>query len=306
MENVEVKEGVNEQLPMEYLIEPFKFKIEDLAGIHFGNLRVLTPRLPTKENRIERQKGVFVENYDPRHLKDARMTVYYFQQQPGVVFEDPLNGIDKKTLLPDDTGLTQLARTIKERFSSPDSFALDPTLSSVVMSHPTIVGSVGGRLINQVDYGGNFLEHLGMQLQLIDGQKSLSEIRKIILDYFEACWMHARIGERIPSWKNDKPFGGYYMSEAMGQATLHLARWAGLNEKIFANTIVNELNGAPSIFSDDIALKPVLEPKDLRDAISLSCGYYLAGWEHLRYVNGKQADHLTHKAKKLLERWKKK
>src|SRR4051812_41114632 len=31
--------------------------VENLAGIHFGNLRAIDPRLPPKEDRIRRQDG---------------------------------------------------------------------------------------------------------------------------------------------------------------------------------------------------------------------------------------------------------
>ncbi len=298
----EAKEGSNERLRLGHLGEPLGIEIEDLAGIHFGDLRVLTPKLPQQENRIGRQQGVFVENCDPRHLKDARMHVYYFLQQPGVVFEDPRAGIDKKTLLPDDTDLTQLAHIITERFSSPDAIAIDPTLVSVVMSHPTIIGSMGSLLNVQVHDGGRLLEQVGARLQELGGQELVAEIREILIDYFEACRMHARLGEEAPAWKNEEPFGGIFLSAALGQATLRLARWASVNETAFANTLVNELEGASGLpFAEGYPRKePVLEPKNLRERIALACGYYLSGWEHLRYVGGFRARNLTWKAEKLL------
>ena len=294
--------GANERLCLGRLGEPLGIDIEDLAGIHFGDLRVLIPKLPQQEDRIGRQKGVFIEHCDPRHLKEARITVYYFRQQPGVTYEDPRAGIDKKTLLPDDTGLTQLARTIEDRFQSPDSITLDPTLVSVVMSRPTIIGSMGSLLELQVHFGRQLLEKLGGRLRELGGQQSVAEIQKILLDYFEACRIHARLGEEAPGWKNEKPFGGMFLSAALGQATLRLARWADVNETVFANTLANEVEGLRVLFyGGHQPLKPVLEPKNLRERIALTCGYYLSGWEHLRYVGGFEARDLTWKAEGLLK-----
>jgi hypothetical protein len=295
-------EGVNQRLGLARLGEPLGIKIEDLAGIHFGDLREITPKIPDEENRIRRQQGVFIENCDPRHLKEARMTVYYFRQQPGVVFEDPLAGIDRKTLLPDNTGLAQLADSIKKRFPSPEAIPLDPKLASLVMPHATIIGSMGSLLRVQVDHGARFLGWLRAQLDELGGDAVVAEIREIFVAYFEACRQHARLGEEAPAWKNEEPFGGDMLSPALGQAALRLARWAGVNQTEFANTLWNELEGAARLFfiNGHPRQKPVLEPKNSRERIALACGYYLSGWEHLRNVGGFRARNLTWKAEELL------
>jgi hypothetical protein len=298
----ETAAGLNLRLGLASLGEPLGIRIQDLAGIHFGDYREITPKLPDEENRIRRQHGVFIESYDPRHLNEARMSVYYFRQQPGVVFEYPPAGIDRATLLPDGTGLAQLADSIKKRLPCPHSIPLDPALGSLVMPSPTVIGSMGSLLRIQVDHGTRFFERLRERLDELGADGALGEIREIFIAYFEACRLHAGLGEETPSWENSEPFGGDMLGPALGQAALRLARWAGVHEADLGNALWNELGGAARLhFSDGHPLlEPVLEPTNLRERIALGCGYYLVGWEHLRNVGGFRARNLTWKAEELL------
>jgi hypothetical protein len=290
--------------------------IEGLAGIHFGNLKVIEPKLPPKEDRIQRQLGVFIEKFDAVHLLKARMKIFCFRQRPGIRFEDTGAGIDRATLLPDDTGLAQLADSIRNAWSSeskPNSetsnspaianIALDPALAPLVISRPTIVGSMGAALGVQVERGETFLRTLASYLEKAGPKDWISEIKGIFLRYFEDCSTHARLGEQNPTRQTLDGFDGrVFISAALSDAIKRLAQWAEVNPTLLANSLLPELDGPPSIFSDEPNPRrtPTLIATEPRHRIVLACGCYLAAWEHLRHVGGMRARDLTMKATRLL------
>ncbi len=85
------------------------------AGLRIGRLTFIEPALPEPENRISRQKALFVEGFDSRDLQRLVSGALYFRQGKGEAFEDPKRGITHAQLLDPDAQLQHLADSIKPR-----------------------------------------------------------------------------------------------------------------------------------------------------------------------------------------------
>src|SRR5262249_27264121 len=88
---------------------PSRFDFAAAAGVRLGQFRSIEPRLPDAENRIGRQKAVFIAGFDSHHLQRVSVDVIYFRQLPGETFQDPRLGITRESLLTPEAKLERLA-----------------------------------------------------------------------------------------------------------------------------------------------------------------------------------------------------
>jgi len=273
--------------------------MEELTGIHFGDLRVIEPRLPPNEDRIARQLGVFIENSDPQHLNDAKIKIFRFKQRDGVVFEDKTAGIDQSTLLPDDTGLDRLAKSVRESLPK-TAFAIDPLLAPLVMSRPTIIGSKGAYLTGQVRNGEAFFEELNAFTNVHDaGWKP--QIGAILKAHFERCQAHAMRSEVIGE-DQDKFEYALFLSDALKYSVKRLAEWANVPPALLTCSLLADLDWALSLSANTPNPDPKwkLVAREPRQRIALACATYLVAWDHLRFVAGLRAAALARKASLVL------
>jgi len=274
--------------------------MEELTGIHMGDLRIIKPHLPPREDRIGRQQGVFVEKFDTRHLKEAKLKIFRFWQRDDVVFEDVTAGINQSTLLPDGTGLDELAKTTRQSVPK-TALAIDPGLARVVMSHPTIIGSQGSYLRGQIRDGQQFLEDLAAYISAHD-EAWKTEIGAIFEAHFARCRAQAVRSDETDHGRRGSFNGAGYLGDALRASVERLADWANVSPTLITHSLLADLDGALSLSpgAPNPDLKPKLVAEEPRQRIALACATYLVAWDHLRYVAGVRAAALTSKASRLL------
>lgn len=105
----------NDPLATPAPVAPAVLDLAHAAGLRLGRLTTIEPVLPDPENRIARQKGLFVDGFDSRDLQRLSLSVLHFRQQAGEAFQNPRLGIPRGLLLTPDAKLQQLADSITPR-----------------------------------------------------------------------------------------------------------------------------------------------------------------------------------------------
>src|SRR5262249_45653127 len=133
------------------------------AGIRVGRLTTIEPALPDRENRIARQKGLFVDGFDSRDLQRLSLGVLYFRQQPGEAFEDFALGITRARLLTPDAKLQQLADSIASRPPK-----LSARLTATRLPGDDVFGALGMRLPANLHKAQKFIDQLAVQAERVE------------------------------------------------------------------------------------------------------------------------------------------
>lgn len=264
----------------------------ELLDISIGELEVVEPDIPSEDDRIRRQQGIFIGGFQVHDLSGFTVDRILFWQQPGVVFEDPRNGVDELTLLPDRTPLSELAAEVRRLC---DSASIERSIGTVELPEPGIVGSRGSLLRSQVRDSADFLSALADVLGA-DGQFKDTECVARILRRYLRDIRDERYTGLIPRDGSTKP-----ADDAFFVAVSSLAEWAEMNKRELWDYAYSQLAGAPSMYDfghPEGAAIPCLPSKRAR--IALAVALYLAGWEHLRHVDGKRARRLAAEAQHVL------
>lgn len=285
--NLQVKERIDR--PGEDLGIP----LLELLDIKIGELEVVEPDIPSEDDRIRRQLGVFIGGFQVHDLSGFVIDRILFWQQPGVVFEDPRNGVDQQTLLPDRTPLTDLARRVRETCRSS---SLEGGLGMVELPQPGVIGSQGSLLWSQVRDAATFFSEVEGALIASSIHGEAEHVVSILRGYFQDIRDEKYVG-RIPRDGSTKA-----ADKALFVAVASLAAWSGTDERQLWKYIYGQLAGAPSEYDHG---HPVSSEKpdapSIQGRIALAAALYLAGWEHLRHVDGKRARQLVAEARLLLQ-----
>jgi hypothetical protein len=259
----------------------------DLISLRIGQLNTIEPDIPFEDNRIRRQQGVFISGFNPQDLQNIAIDVIYFQQQPGVVFEDPRASITNADLLPSGTALSNLAEEVKRGFKSNRNWRVSPLMGETHFAQRGIIGTRGHRLSAQISNAEDFFSQLRVALDSINDNDSVSYFKELFESYFRAVHLEASIGKVVPDE------GGDAATKAIAVAVDKLAEWSGDNDNRLWNTVRVELDYGRSIYPEFNRFnKPRFKPRNRVEEIALGCALYLAVWEHLRHVDGIQAQSL--------------
>jgi hypothetical protein len=273
----------------------FKIGIDllSLLDIRIGDIEIIEPDIPAEDDRINRQKGVFIAGYQTNDLHNFTVDRILFWQHPGVVFEDTKLGIDESRLLPDKTPLTNIAQQVRDSFRSK---SVENILGNIEFAQPSIIGSQGTLLRSQLKEAEVFLSCLNDTLGHFCYEKDLFILREIILNYFNAINIEKYVGEL--------PKGGFSENADRPLFTLsqELASWSKINLNDLWQYLNSLLDGAPAeIDLGKLSEVPLPKFDTPKGKISLAIGVYLTSWEHLRYVDGTKARRLASQASILLK-----
>ena len=157
----------------------------------------------------------------------------------------------------------------------------------------------------------HFFTTLHSKAKNLRGEEGLANLLSVFTDYFLEAQTEADVGiapkeeETTPEEKGTGPKKKIGLTlRPIVRAVLRLADWSEANEGLLWNAVHIQLSGGPSEF-DFLVIQPlpnlkVLEPATENEEIALASALYLAGWEHLRYVDGKRARQLAREAMSLL------
>jgi hypothetical protein len=298
-----------------------------LAGIRFGMLREITPRLPTDENRIERQQGVFVAGAEARQLASS-VKIHLFRQFPGKCFEDLSRQVTESELLPANTRVAALAAKVKQAMqaerakrqaAAPASgrrlfAALEaPELANTIVARPSIVGARGARVKGNLEEGHPFFRILATKVEDAQQREALA---RIIDDYFELCAASA-VFERVPSAMHRRApdpaqtlpgavdaieyeFRVRFSSQLVRSLQL-LAGWGKADAIELMRAVAREYVKAHGRTLDGLPAAQRPERVPGGDPVALAVGLYLASWDRLQSVEGSAARTLAGAARHVLE-----
>jgi hypothetical protein len=263
-------------------------ELPSLSGIRVGTLRVLEPHLPSDENRIERQRSVFIAGYRPRDLQAVSIDRLYFRQYYGRTFEHKRNGISRNELLPGETPIAKLAKAVKTRKMS--VITSNPIMNQARLDESSIIGSADAHLFWHLRFGREFLAKLSTIAEM--EVASAAGLREIISAYYAKARVEADTGA-IPHE------GAKTSITPIASAVAALEAWAQLDQRAIWTHVQKHL---PSGFQNGGIVS--IEPPSVWSrsaAIALSCATFLVAWEHLRSVSGSRARELVQTAEFLLE-----
>lgn len=264
----------------------------ELLDISIGELEMVEPDIPSKDDRIRRQQGIFIGGFQVHDLSGFEVDRILFWQRPGVMFEDPRNGVDQQTLLPDRTPLTDLARRGLE---SCESTSLESCLGVVELPQPGVIGSQGSLLRSQIRSAVDFFSGITDVLTGCGLYEETENIVSILRSYLHDIRDEKYVGS-IPKDGSTKA-----IPKALFMAVASLAEWSQTNEGALWGFVNGHLNGAPSEYDYGHPVSSEMPPiSSVRDRIVVAVVLYLAGWEHLRHVDGKRARGLAAEARHLL------
>jgi hypothetical protein len=268
--------------------------IHELAGVYEGSVERIEPQIPSEDDRIGRQQGLFVRGFSARDLRKVRLSAYYFRQIPGLVFEDERNGVSRNTLLPPETKLTQLSASVWKEFEQQRS-ALDPLLGQMMLVEPGIMGTQGTIRPHHLASGRRFFTRLRERASA-EGETAVSELRDIFTDYFRASRTEANVGVLPEQETQEDPY------TPLGRAVSRLVGWSSGDEDQFWKVLRQRLpdSGRREGASDPAADIYGMQWRNRRERIAMACALYFVAWENLRYVHGDEARDLGEEADFLL------
>ena len=287
---------LNEEKRIEKPGVEIDFPLLELTEVHLGELQFIEPNIPDEDNRIKRQQGFFINGFDPFALQNYIINQIFFWQQPGEVFEDPRNGIDESTLLPDHTQLTYIAESIRNDFAKNRGPGLSRSIAEIKLPQQGIIGTQGSLLRSQIEDSSKFFRKLNEILHDIAGIDGCEALTGILHKHFLEIRNEKYVGQI--------PVGGgtEAMDSPLFTTIKELAEWADLGLRSLWDYIVAKLDGGPGEYDSGHptnAPEPIVKSK--RQIIVFSTALFLAGWEHLRYVDGKKARRLVLEAVSVLE-----
>jgi hypothetical protein len=261
--------------------------LHELAGVRIGSLRVIRPNLPDADDRIRRQKGVFIAGYRARDLQAVSIDRVYFRQQRGVTFQDPKSGVSKDILLPDNTALSELARDVKNDPSAEPALG-SSLLEQAEIGDSSVIGSAGAHLYWHLRFGQQFLRELRKKATSIGATTLSKAIEEAVSQYFAFAHLEATISVVT----DDKKVGMRLVPIQNTIAALETA--AGLPEDELWKLLADQL---PQGFQAcGVVRFAVPESWSVSAHLAFSCAMYCVAWEHLRHVSGARAQELVQSA----------
>jgi hypothetical protein len=275
-----------------------RFDFARAAGLRFGQLRTIEPALPDPENRIARQKGVFIDGFDSRDLQRLAVGVLYFRQQPGEAFEDVRLGVTREHLLSPDAKLERLA---KEITAKPPQFSR--SLATVRLPADDIFGALGIMLSTNLYKAQNFLDCLAFEAERVEAGL-WPAIEEILHRHFGEARIAARTADvSAPAQLalTSIPYGIKTVMDEVNATLEELALLVKLDKDLLRTTLRRH--------------RPVLRPISMREwdkvpellpnattsqQIALTVGLFLVGLEYLRTVRGPMAEQYFQHAELLL------
>lgn len=270
------------------------FPLLELTDINPGAIEIIEPDMKDEDNRIRRQKALFIGGAEPLALHEFLIDRIFFWQQPGDVYEDPRSGIDQLTLLPERTQLSEIAESVKKTHNLTEKPTTINILADTCISERGIIGSSGSYLWSQIQKGDDFIEELHTVVEKSEGSEGWSFIIEVMTSHFNSLRSQMLTGQ-IPVGGGTGP-----VDNTLFTTIAKLNDWAGLNLTDFWAHILCNLDGGPGL--TDGHLKKVFCPQidNDRHGIAIATALYLSSWEHLRCVDGKKARNLSSEAKSVL------
>jgi FRG domain len=268
------------------------FSLLDAARLRFGDVHVIEPRLRDVDNRISRQRGVFLAGYQVRDLQQVSIDRLRFRQRPGEIFEDPSRGITAAKLLPPDSPIEILARDVRAR-AGRRRRTLNAGLASARLPANPLIGSDGAQLFAQVRAAADFFDELR---ELVPAE-TIDALAVIFDDYFRAARARADVDEAL---NLAAPTPG---TPPIVTATDALANLTGTDADRLWAAVFRELKPGPA---DDFLGEPRAAPLDAQTAderLAFACALFLAAWEHLQFVGGTAGRRLLKSARSVLRGW---
>jgi hypothetical protein len=267
------------------------FSVLDAARLRFGDLHVVEPQLRDVDNRIGRQRGLFVAGYEVRDLQQVSIDRLRFRQHPGEVFEDPSRGVVAAMLLQPDSPIQSLADEVCARARGRRRMLNAGLASARLMAYP-LIGSDGAQLFAQVRAAADFFD----ELRELVPPKTVDALATIFDDYFRAARARADVAEALNSQapKAEAP------TPPIVTAIDELAALTGTHADRLWAAVFHELKPGPADdFLDEPRVSP-LEVESADDRLAFASALFLAAWEHLQFVGGTAARRLLESARSAL------
>jgi len=262
------------------------------AGLQFGQWKVLEPGLADSDNRIARQRGIFLEGADVRHLSSVMLEKIEFEHRPGIVFEDPHAGVTKARLLPDSSRLYELAEDVKQRFAAGERTAIHAVMKRISLSRPSIIGVQHAWLDVQVDEAVDFFSSLKELTTHGVGDAFIKQLVASIREYFVSVRLIADLGA-LPAAeaRSTSP------ASPLERAVIRMCEDSGIDSQQILTTVRDLVpnwedwtSRAPNLGGD----------RRLDHWLVLACAVYLVGWEHLTSVQGARSRAFSMQAREII------
>jgi FRG domain len=281
------------------------FSLLQSAGIRIGDVSIIEPRIPDEDNRIARQKGLFISGYRTRDLQGIAIDRLYFRQLPGEVFEDPSADVTADHLLPDSSPVALLAQEVKDRIPPQTEPRLDEGLAGVLLPGGGIIGSQGAMLFAQVREAGGFFESLADAVNnahdITDPDTVLSTLGQIFADYFQNAHAVSAVDE-VPITQ-----ASLSSLDPIQIALDELAELCGMDRDVLDQVVetplempwTREQRGDPNAEIDESNSGAGVPPITL-ERVAMACALYLTSWAYLIQVNGEAARTIVQNARYIL------
>jgi hypothetical protein len=264
------------------------FEFAAAAGIRIGQFRVIEPHLPDAEDRIARQKGLFIDGFDSRDLQRMSTGVLYFRQQPGEAFQDPRLGITRDSLLSPNAKLQRLASVI-----AVDSPRFSNRLTAARIPGDDLFGALGLSLRHNLGIAQEFLNDVAKAAERVS-PGLWSSISAILTRHLN----EARIKARTADISATGPLGTAagsggidYVLDEVDQALVELATVGDLPPDALRKRLSRH---RPFLGPDS---EPINAPSPTPKAtVVTAVGTFIVGLEYLRTVRGKMASRYIQEA----------
>jgi len=272
------------------------FRLHREAGIKVGSWRLIEPRIPDQENRIARQRALFLADYNVHDLREVANYAIFFHQRPDEIFEDPAAGFTEAALLEADTSrLARLASQTRRRFKAGRAASARPlssTLASISLPASRVIGSSDAQLLVVLNEAKSFFEALGQVTR--SAPELAAEVGDIFNAYFTNVRLFADAGE--------SPTAGRELTvRALHLALDRLERLAELRPGQLRELVATSTpNDEPSYRGPELPYSIEDDTTGQRTRIAAACALYLTGWEHLVRVRGFRARGLSLRAREVL------
>jgi hypothetical protein len=269
------------------------------TGVRIGHLSIIEPKLPESENRIARQKGLFIDGFDSRQLQRTASGAIYFRQS-GEAFIDTERGITRERLLAPDAALQKLADEIADAPPKPRA-SLSGRLADTRMPGTDIFGTLGLSLPRNLFWAQDFLNTAAEEAER--QEKGLWPAIRAILDAHldEARTAAATADRGAPSdpVMHRARTGQVHAFDDVDASLSELERIAALKPGVlrthFASRRPHKLyNGA----RPGDAPAAVATPKA---RLAYTVGMFLVGLEYMRTVGGATAHQYFQRATNMIK-----
>ena len=286
------------------------FSLLQSASIRIGDVSIIEPHIPDEDNRIARQKGLFISGYRTRDLQGIAIDRLYFRQLPGEVYEDPSADVTADHLLPDSSPVALLAQEVKDRIPLQTGLRLDGGLADVFLPGGGIIGSQGALLFAQVREAGDFFESLvdavNNARDITDPGRVLRTLGRIFADYFQNAHAVSAVDE-VPMTQ-----AGLSSLDPLQIALDELAELCEMDRDVLdqmmerpldmpwtreqrgdLNADIGESNSGASGHQARTPTLPL-------GRVAIACALYLTSWTHLIQVDGEAARTIVQNAQYVL------